>query len=79
MVLSFLVRSKSNVSSALAGLVAREHVNSRNLQWLGSVDLPEVLPGVTDRTLFIFAQVPRVSTGFRSSHRQDSFSGTVGA
>jgi len=75
MVLSVLVRSKPNVSYELAGLAAREHVNSRNLQWLGSVDLP----GVTDRALCIYAQVPRVSAGFRSSRRQGSFSGIVGA
>jgi hypothetical protein len=75
MVLSFLVRSKPNAGYGLVGLVAREHVNSRNLQWLGSVNLP----GVTDRALRIYAQVPRVSPGFRSSPRQGSFSGTVGA
>ena len=75
MVLSLLVRSKPSAGYELAGLAAREHVDSRNLQWLGSVDLP----GVTDGALCIYAQVLRVSAGFRSSRRQGSFSGIVGA
>jgi hypothetical protein len=65
----------TNASYGLVGLAAREHVNSRNLQWLGSVDLP----GAADRALFVYAQVPRVSTGFRSSRRQGSFPVIVGA
>jgi len=58
MVLPFLVRSKPNVSYGLAGLAAREHVNSRNLQWLGSVTcLPR---GDGSRPLYLRAGAPRI-------------------
>jgi len=74
MVLSLLVRSKPSAGYELAGLAAREHVDSRNLQWLGSVDLP----GDGWRPLYLRAGAPRIG-GFRSSRRQGSFSGIVGA
>src|SRR5258708_25279501 len=71
MVLSLLVRS--NPTQA-----ARSRDQSHANMSTAEICSGSVPPGATDRAVLIFAQVPRVSTGFRSSRRQGSFRGIVG-